>query len=402
VNPTVLRAGRVLTPDRALEPGWVTVAGEVVTRVDPAPPVGSTRVLDLGAYILVPGFVDIHVHGAEGAQVNAGSAEETTRALGTVAAFHARHGTTALLATAVSDNRERLLATARGVAAASPSAAAGVVGLHLEGPWISRARRGAHGEAHLRDPDEREFDALQAASEGTLRMVTMAPELPGALSLARHARDWGVRCAVGHTDADYDTTRAAIDAGFGHATHLFNAMPPMHHRAPGPAGAALACPEVTVELIADAVHLHPAVLRFAAHAAGERATLATDATAAAGVPEARQMLGDVPVHVHGGRVSLARDPSTIAGSVLTMDRALRTMTTQAGLALRPALTAATRAPADAAGLPHKGRLEPNADADAVVLDADLAVRAVLVRGRAVHDPDGLLRPQLEVGARSKV
>jgi N-acetylglucosamine-6-phosphate deacetylase len=390
----VLHAARVLTPQRVLEPGWVAITAGRVSDVGagagPAPKAGP--VVDLGVHTLVPGFIDTHVHGGGGAQVNTGSAEQTHRAVSRLAGFHARHGTTALVATTVSDDPTRLRASLAGIAAATAptEGAAEVLGAHLEGPWIAPARAGAHPHRWLAIPDRNTFDELAAASDGALRLVTLAPELPGALPLARHAIAAGVRCAFGHTDADYDTTRAAIDAGVHRATHLFNAMPSLHHRAPGPIAAALEHPEVTVELIADGIHTHPAMLGLAARAAGTRASLVTDATSAAGLPDGRHDLAGQTVDVTEGRVSLAAEPGTLAGSTLTMDRALSTLVTQAGIPLPQALAAATLAPAAALNLPHKGHLEPGADADAVVLDAEMTVRAVLTHGHAAHDPENLL------------
>jgi N-acetylglucosamine-6-phosphate deacetylase len=389
----LLRAARVLTPGRILEPGWITItAGRVTEAGTGPPPAEAGRMVDLGAHTLAPGFLDAHVHGGNGAQVNTGSPEQTQRALRRLACFHTRHGTTALLPTTVSDDPARLNASLAGIAAATGPAAgaAEILGAHLEGPWISPTRAGAHPHRWLATPDRNRYEELADAAGGTLRLITLAPELPGALTLTQHATAAGVGVALGHTDADYDTARGAIDAGAGRATHLFNAMPSLHHRAPGPVTAALEHPDVTVELIADGIHLHPAVLGLAARAAGARTSLVTDATAAAGLPDGHHDLAGQPIEVTGRRASLATDPDTLAGSTLTMDRALATLVTRAGIALPQALAAATLAPAEALHLPHKGRLEPGADADAVILDDHLAVRAVLTRGHPAHDPEGML------------
>jgi N-acetylglucosamine-6-phosphate deacetylase len=390
----LLRAGRVLTPERMLEPGWVTVTAGRVTEIGHGEPPDAGPLVDLRAHTLVPGFVDAHVHGGAGAQVNTGSAEETHRAVRRLARFHARHGTSALLATTVSDEPARLRASLAGIAAArGPAAgAAEVIGAHLEGPWIAPDRAGAHARRWLATPDRDAFEDLATVAGGALRLVTLAPELAGARALTRHAAAAGVGIAFGHTDADYDTTRAAIDDGARRATHLFNAMPGPHHRDPGPVAAALERPEVTVELIADGRHVHPAVLGLAARAAGARAALATDATSAAGLPDGRHDLAGQAVDVADGRVSLAAEPGTLAGSTLTMDRAVATMVSRVGMSLPEAVAAATLAPAEALGLPRKGRLRPGADADVLVLDTDLAVRAVLLRGLPGYDPEHLLAP----------
>jgi N-acetylglucosamine-6-phosphate deacetylase len=391
-GPLVLRARSVLTPVQALRNGFVVVdAGRIVEVGEGLPPPVGT-VVDLGDRALVPGFVDLHVHGGGGAQTNGADPESVEQAVRATAVTHARTGTTALVATTVSDTEARLTAALEGVAAAVRSGSgrgAEVLGAHLEGPWLSPGRAGAQEPAHLRPPTAGELDRLLAAAVGTLRMVTLAPEVPGALDVIRAAHRAGVLVSIGHTQATFAEAAAAFDAGARHVTHLFNAMPPLLHRAPGPAGAALADSRVTVEVIADGQHLHPAVLAVAAASAGRRLVAVTDAISATGLPEGRHVLGRSEVVVRDGRVTLADAPQTLAGSVLTMDRAVATLVA-AGVPLVDAVTAATLTPAGALGIGHKGRLVPGADADLVVLDGGLLAVATVVAGRVVHDPQHLL------------
>ncbi len=393
-SPVVLRAATVLSPDERWSPGHVAIADGVITAAGPGlgPDAGpSGRVIDLGDRTLVPGFVDVHVHGAASAQLNGDDPDSIAGAVATIAATHARFGTTAMVPTTVSDDELRLVAALRGVAAARGPAGprARVLGTHLEGPWLAAAKAGAQDPRRLRPPTLSELDRLLAAADGGLRMITMAPELPGALDVVAAAAANGVVVSVGHTAADAATTQRAVDAGARHATHLFNAMPPLLHRAPGPVGVALADPRVSVEVIADGHHLDPYVLRLVAAAAPGRMIAVTDAMAATGMAPGRYRLGDLDVTVERGQVRLADRPETLAGSVLTMDGAVRTLVA-AGVSLPAAVTAATRSPADVLGEGALGRFAPGAAADLVVLDGDLHVLATVVAGRAVVDPTVLL------------
>ena len=388
----VLRAEEVLTPHQRLRPGWVAVRGARIDAVGSGCPPSGLAVLDLGARALTPGFVDLHVHGGDGAQVNGATPEEVAASVRVVARCHLRHGTTALLATTVADTPARLTAAVRGVAAAGAHPvpeAASVLGAHLEGPWVAPGRAGAQDPQALRAPSVSEFAALLDAARGTVRLVTLAPELPGAFDLIRAAAAEGLVVSVGHTEADWETTKRAFDAGARHVTHLFNAMPGVHHRRPGPVVAALDDPRVSVEIIADGIHIHPAVLAWVLAAAPDRVTAVTDAMAATGLPPGRYRLGQLDVILEGSRVALAEAPDTLAGSVLTMDRAVKVLV-DAGVGLPAAVTAATATPARVIGEPTRGRLGPGAEADLVVLERDLSVAAVLRAGRPAHDPQGLL------------
>jgi N-acetylglucosamine-6-phosphate deacetylase len=253
--------------------------------------------------------------------------------------------------------------------------------VHLEGPWLSPRRSGAHQPGSLSHPDAASVESLLAAGDGAVRMVTLAPELPGGIDAVRLLDAAGVVAAIGHTDASYDVARAALDAGARLGTHLFNAMRPLHHREPGAVGALLDAP-VDVELIADGVHLHPAVLRTVFAAKPGRCVLVTDAMAAAGSADGDYRLGPMAIEVRDGVARLADGKGTgaIAGSTLTMDAAVRFAVRTAGLPLLDVVHAASTAPARVWGLTDVGALEAGRRADLVVLDAGLEVVGVMQAG----------------------
>ncbi|MBB2900570.1 N-acetylglucosamine-6-phosphate deacetylase [Kineococcus radiotolerans] len=363
---TVLARGSVRTGRRTLADGWVLLRGAEVLRAGDGPAPAADETVT-GAHV-VPGFVDVHCHGGGGAGFG-GSVEDAAR----VAATHRAHGTTTLVASLVTRPVDELAAT---LAAYADLVADGLLaGVHLEGPWLSPAHHGAHDPALLRDPEPADLDRLLGT--GLVRVVTLAPERPGGLAAVARIAGAGAVAALGHTDADAALTRRAVDAGARLATHLFNAMPPLHHRAPGPAGVLLEDERVTVELIADGVHLDPLVLSLAARRAGRgRVALVSDAMAAAGSADGRYRLGDLDVDVVAGVARLA-DGGTIAGSTLTLDRALRHAVTVAGLDLDDALAALTATPAALLGRGDVGHLEPGARGGAVVLDDALEVQRVV-------------------------
>jgi N-acetylglucosamine-6-phosphate deacetylase len=377
----VVVAGAVHTPDERLAPGWVHVRDDRIVTVGSGPPRESGLPVELlpeGA-LLAPGFVDLHVHGGGGAQVG-----PDAEAIAEVARFHARHGTTALLATTVPASEAALTETLRAialVAGETPGDRARVLGSHLEGPFVSPARPGALEVRHLRAPDSAELGRLLDAGVGTVRTIVVAPELPGALDLIAAAAGAGVLVALGHTDATYAEALAGIEHGARGATHLFNAMRPLHHREPGVIGAALADARVTAELIADGVHVHPAALALAHAAKGARgAALVTDAMQAAGLPDGDYALGDQAIVVAGTEARTAA--GALAGSTLTMDRAVRVAVEQAGIPLTDALTMASATPAALLRLDDTaGRIAPGARADLVVLDAQLRAVGTMVGGR---------------------
>jgi N-acetylglucosamine-6-phosphate deacetylase len=377
---SLLTGARVVLPGGVVDGGRVAVEGRVIA--DPAP--AGARVFDLTGHWIVPGFVDIHVHGGGGASFSAGTAEAAL----SVAATHRAHGTTTMLASTVTGDLDAL---ARQAAVLSELVEQGdLAGIHFEGPFISKHRCGAHMPSLLRDPDPADVRKLVDAARGTARMMTLAPELPGGLDSVRLLAEHGVIAAVGHTDASYDATLRAIDAGARVATHLFNAMPPLLHRAPGPVAALLGDERVTVELVNDGVHLHPGALAVAFRCAGPgRVAFITDAMDAAGFGDGRYLLGPMQVDVTGGVARLV-DGGSIAGSTLTLDTALRRAVTVDGIAVEDAVRALSENPARLLGAYDRiGSLEPGKDADLVVLDGEsYAVVGVMRRGEwIVEVPD---------------
>ena len=372
----LISAGRVITPARVLAPGWVLVEGEHVVDVQQGTPPRPPDT-DLSGSTVVPGYVDSHVHGGGGASFDAGGAEDAA----TVARAHLGHGTTTMTASLVTASAASLSRSMRELAALVEDGT--LAGIHLEGPWLSPRRAGAHAVELLTEPTARGVESLVEAAAGHLRMVTLAPELPGGVDAIRRLSGAGVVAAIGHTDATYDQARAALDAGASVGTHLFNAMRGIHHREPGPVAALLEHPDAFVELIADGVHLHPAVLRLAATRKPHLAVLITDAMAAACVGDGDYELGRLAVRVRDGVARLASD-GAIAGSTLTMAAAVRFAVLRAGLPIQDAIRAATATPAAMLGLERSGSLQPGASADLVVLDADLEVHRVLNRGSWVR------------------
>ncbi|TDO14837.1 N-acetylglucosamine-6-phosphate deacetylase [Mycobacterium sp. BK086] len=370
----LVAARALLTGRELLRPGWIDVSGTTVRALGAGvPPRPADRDLDTVA----PGFVDTHVHGGGGADFSEATRDATAAAVN----LHRRHGTTTLVASLVSAGPADLL---HQVEVLGDLVHDGLIaGVHLEGPWLSVQRCGAHDPVLLRDPDPGELDEVLRAGAGTIRMVTLAPERLGGIAAIERIVEAGVVAAVGHTEATYEQTRTAIAAGATVGTHLFNAMRPIHHREPGPVIALLEDPRVTVELIADGVHVDAALYRHVARSAGsDRLSLITDAMAATGASDGHYQIGRMDVEVAGGVASLA-GTATIAGSTATMDRVFRFAVTRSGLPRDEALLAAVRQsslnPARALGLPSP-ELTAGARADLVALDADLAVTDVLLGG----------------------
>ena len=348
-----------------MAPGTVIIDGPAIVEVDDA--------ISAPDDFIVPGFVDLHCHGGGGATFTTGDPSSARAA----ADFHLRHGTTTLLASLVSSPFE-LMRDA--VHAFTPLVAEGVLGgIHFEGPYLSTVRCGAQNPEFLRDPSTEEIIELTAT--GTVRMITIAPERPGAIEAIRLLGQRGVVAALGHTDATYEQTLAGVAAGGTVGTHLFNGMRPPHHREPGPVVGLLDSRPIVVELIADGIHLHDGMLAFAARAAGpDRAALVTDAIDAAGMPDGTYELGGQAGTVADRVARLARDGS-IAGSTLTMDSALR-RAVGAGIPLPDACLMASTTPARALGLAAEvGLLAAGMRADLVVLSPDLRVKRVMRAGQ---------------------
>ncbi|MFJ5213535.1 N-acetylglucosamine-6-phosphate deacetylase [Streptomyces sp. NPDC088354] len=377
-EPTVLTGARVVLPDGVVDGGRITVEGRSIVPDDPRRPAAAR---DLSGHWIVPGFVDIHVHGGGGASFSADRAEDILTGVGT----HRRHGTTTMVASTVTGELDDL---ARQAALLSELVEQGdLAGIHFEGPFISPHRCGAHKPSLLRDPHPSDVRKLIDAARGTAKMVTLAPELPGGLDSVRLLAEHGVIAAVGHTDAAYEATLEAIEAGATVATHLFNAMPTLLHRQPGPVAALLEDERVTVELVNDGVHLHPAVLELAFRSAGAgRVAFITDAMDAAGFGDGRYLLGPMEVDVTDGVARLVEGGS-IAGSTLTLDTAFKRAVTVDGIPVTDAVRALSVNPARLLGVYDRvGSLEPGKDADLVVLNEAYDLVGVMRRGQWVVEP----------------
>jgi N-acetylglucosamine-6-phosphate deacetylase len=383
---TLLVNARVVTPDHVLSPGWVRVAGALIESVGAGdPPRAEDPIEDIAGRWLVPGFIDIHVHGGGGASMTDGDTGQILRAT----QFHRRHGTTRTLVSLVTAPLDAMLAGAAAVAELVENGTPGIAGCHLEGPFLSPVRRGAQDARSMLDPDPDLLDRLLTAGRGTVRMVTVAPELPGALKIIERVVGSGAVAAIGHTDATYAEAAAGVQAGARVATHLFNGMRPLHHRDPGPVAALLEHPDVVCELIGDGLHVAPPVIRLVAMAAGaDRMALITDAISAAGMDDGDYALGPMHVRVAEGRAALL-DSETLAGSTLTMDQAFRGSVRDAALPIDSAVRAASSTPARVLGLNARvGSIAPGREADLVVLDDHLELVAVMAGGTWLPDAAG--------------
>jgi N-acetylglucosamine-6-phosphate deacetylase len=382
-----LRSERVVTPAGVLS-GEVTVAGGRIVAVDGAgATVSDTELVDLGDRWLVPGFIDLHVHGGGGAQCNTADPDEVAA----VARFHARHGTTSLLATTVPEGVEPLVAALEAIGAAmAVSGGAAVLGAHLEGPFLSGRFAGALDPAAFLAPDVVVLRRLLLAGGGCLSLMTLAPELPGALELIGELVAAGVVVSLGHCDASAGQARAAVQAGARSVTHVFNAMAPFHHRTPGLLGAALELPQLSCELIADGVHVDPVAMRLLYRLKGPAGVvLVTDAIAAAGMPDGPgYRLGSADVEVVDGCARVAGG-NALAGSTLTMDAAVAAAVRFLGVGVSEAVGMASGNPARLLGLAErKGAITPGLDADLAVLDDQLRACGTMVAGEWVYGPAG--------------
>ena len=365
---------RKLDADGQIDDFWMLVDGDTIVATGVGAGPTATTSVDVGGHWLTPGFIDLHSHGAGGHSYDGDAAEIRAG----VAAHHA-HGTTRSVISLVANPLERLETSLRTIAELVETEPL-ILGSHLEGPYLSPGQPGAHNPAFLREPQPAELDRLLDAARGTLRQLTLAPELPNAFELIDVLVENEVVVAVGHTEADFATARRAFDAGARLLTHVFNAMPGIHHRAPGPVIAAFEDARVVLELVLDGHHVHPDVAALAFRSAPGRVALVTDAMAATDSLDGEYLLGSVSVTVRDG-LAMLTGGGTIAGSTLTQDVALRMAISQAAVTPSHAVAALTSTPARVLGMSHRlGLLAPGYVADAVILDGDWRVDQVWADG----------------------
>jgi N-acetylglucosamine-6-phosphate deacetylase len=379
-------AERLLTPTDTIEhPLMLVEHGRIVeiltesSRDVPAP----VSLSDFGDRLIAPGYVDLHIHGSAGYDVM----DDRSEALPAIEQLLARHGVTSYFPTTVTAPMDTTLRALERLALAierqeqenvDAKIRARPLGIHLEGPFISHARRGVHPPRDLLAPTLALFERFWQAARGRIRMMTIAPELDGALEVIAEAARRGVCVSLGHSDADLATAERGIAAGATHATHTFNAMRPLDHRSPGILGAVLTDRRISADMIVDGVHLDPSIVKLSANAKGsEQTVLITDATAATGMPDGRYHLGSFEVAVHGDMCTV---DGKLAGSVLTMDRAVRNLARFAEWDLQHCVAAATRNPARVAHIENKGVLAVGSDADFVVMSSEGEVQRTFVGG----------------------
>ncbi len=375
-----LPCAALFTPEEKIDDAAMLIEGERITALGraaelPCPP-GAQR-LNSDSLLLAPGYIDLQLNGAFGLDFT-----DNPAAIWEVAARLPEFGVTAFLPTLITAPAEKVSAAQAVLRAGPPAGFRGAVplGLHLEGPFLNPQKRGAHNPAHLRPPA---LNAIAAWSpENHVRLVTLAPELPGALDVIRALHSRGVIVSAGHSMATFSEAQAGFEAGLTYGTHLFNAMPPLEHRAPGLAGALLTEARPTVGLIPDGIHAHPAMVALAWHCLGARLNIVTDAMAALGMPPGVYRLGDFDVTVDATSARL-RD-GRLAGSILGMDEAVRRFIAFTGCAIGEAIAAVTSVPAQLLGLSDRGRLTPGALADLVLLTPDLRIAATVINGQMAH------------------
>jgi len=383
---TVITAARLVTPLEWIESPVIVVEDGHITELQSrsSAEIPARRRLDFPDLTLAPGFIDIHIHGGAGRD----AMEASESALAQIELQLVKHGVTAYLPTTVTALNETILGALDGLgksiamANRNPGRAA-PLGIHLEGPFISHEKRGVHPPENLLPPSPQAFDRFWQASAGTIRMMTIAPELPGAVETIRYARKLGVHSSLGHSNATYQEAQSGISAGADHATHTFNAMRAFDHRDPGILGAVLDNNELTADIIADGIHVHPSVLNLFLRAKGtDRAILITDAISATGMPDGVYSLGGLDVQVSNGRCEYQ---GKLAGSVLTLDRAIRNVMSFAGWPLQQAIKLATLNPAQRLGISdRRGLLAPGRQADLVVLTPEGQVAHTIIGGEMAN------------------
>jgi len=372
--------GEIVTPFETIYNGQVSIENEKISYLGEVEETEG-RVIDYEDNIIAPGFVDIHMHGAMGYD----AMEPSVDALDQISRFLAEGGVTGFLSTTYSMSHEELMKTLHGLENVMKHGTTGaqLLGVHLEGPYISQNKRGAQQKSAIRNPDINELEEIIDRYGDLVKIVTLAPELDGAIEVIQFLKKRNIVVSAGHTEANYDETTAAIESGLSHGSHLFNGMKSFHHREPGVVGALLTDSRATVELIADGVHLHPAVLRIAVKAKGVRnSALVSDCIKTAGLPDCEYFVSGSKVVMKDGICMLQN--GVLAGSIIRLNQAVQLMT-KAGFTISEAVQMASTNPTRILGLSQKGRLEKGFDADLVVMDREFNVKLTMVQGSIVYE-----------------
>ena len=378
--------GTIVTPFQLLEDRIIIIEkGKIIAITDKKEDLAllkNVEIIEAQNKFIVPGYIDIHVHGGGGSDVMDGEYE----AIKQVATTHSRFGTTAFLPTTMTMTKDKIIKSLKSIheARLKGTGTAEILGIHLEGPYINPEKKGAQKEEDIKKVSVEEFLEFNKASGNLIRLVTIAPEMPGAIDFIRWLHQQGIIVSVGHSNATYKQVQEGIQAGLSHVTHIFNAMRGLHHREPGVVGAALSSPKLIVEMIADGIHLHPIVLKMLTQIKeSEKLVLITDAMRATGFKEGTYDLGGQEVIVTKGQARLK--DGTLAGSVLTMDKAVKNMVTKVGIQLPKAIQMASYNPAKSMGIDDKkGSLELGKDADIVILNKNLETELTIVAGKVVY------------------
>lgn len=379
-TPQAIWGKKIITPERVLEDHTIILENNKIKNISPGKDerIPRDQILEIIDGWIAPGFIDIHTHGGYGHD----AMDSTGNALKEISCFLARHGVTSFIPTTMAGPEDAVWESIENCSNYAPiPEGANILGVHVESPFISTRFRGTQPVEQLRNPSKEEYQAW--FNSGILRLVTIAPELPGAMEFIREGSRRGVKFAAGHTSATYEQMLEAIDAGINQATHIFNGMPSLHHREPGPVGAALADDRIYAQLIPDGIHIHPAVMKIIIRAKGvSRTILISDANRGAGMPDGTYNLGSVRVHIKDG---VARnDEGGLAGSTVSLDLGIRNVMKATNMALPEVVPMATSTPAEAMGInDHKGRIAPGCDADIIVLDDEGFVKMTMIQGKII-------------------
>jgi N-acetylglucosamine-6-phosphate deacetylase len=381
--PNSIVKGRIVLTDGVIEQGVVVTEGKTIVFVGEEReyrPTGDEVLLDYSGHWVIPGMIDLHVHGGAGFDVMDGSPE----AIREISKNLCRYGVTGFLPTTMTAPFELIARALEAIAEVEPGEYAQILGVHLEGPWINPKHKGAQREEDIQPPSLQQAEAILEQSGGGLRMVTIAPEMPGALEVISELSGRNVICSIGHSDATWEEVQRAVEAGATHFTHLFNAMRGLHHREPGVVGAALQLRQCSCDIIADLVHVHPAAIKLVYNSKGrEKLLLISDGMRAVGMGDGAFELGGQTVHVHKCIARLG--DGTLAGSTLTLDRAVKHMVEEVGVAVEDAVFMAATAPAEKLGIAdRKGSLAAGKDADLAVLSNRFQPLLTMVNGKIAY------------------